>query len=182
MAIEASTDLLISQWRFADNLRTIIQIHLDVKQEYLIGPLERTRELLQIDEADGVWLDWIGARLGLPRPWAIGLLDDRWGFDNAGTPFDQGRLSNLPDIEARSPIADLLYRNLLKARSVALLSHGDVGSFRDAVEYIDADAVVVDGHDMSFTVTTARRDALELAGRVEAIPRPAGVTMTIIDA
>ena len=46
--------------------------------------------MLDIDEAEGVWLDYIGVRLGIRRPATNDpAQDERFGFDDAGEPFDQ---------------------------------------------------------------------------------------------
>ena len=180
-AITASTNLLIAQWANSPHLSALLQVWIDVLREEVGEPLERLQEMLNLDTARGVWLDYLGERLGLPRPWDTRATNDRFGFDVAGLGFDQGRFSNEPELEARAPIADTLYRNLIRARAVLLLGAGDAPTFERAIAFIDPEAVVSDLHDMTFRVVTGRRRIIELAERAQALPRPAGVQMILAD-
>lgn len=144
---------------------------------------DRLVEMGDLDDAEGVWLDLIGLRLGLERPSTSDpTLDRRFGFDAAGEPFDtfpyRGSVAN----DAFYPLADELYRSLLRARGITVLSDGTTASFTRAVWFIDADAIVVDNRDMTVTVTTSRVDFLTLADRIGALPRPLGVAVTYVAA
>ena len=177
-AMEAGTDLLISQWQNAFRLRTQIQIFLDIVKEEIIDPMNRLQLMKRIDTAEGIWLDYIGERLGIIRPWvAVSIMDDpRFGFDDAGTGFEQGRFADaISALNPRAPAGDRFFRNLLRARVITIRADGGIGDYLRSIREIDEMATIVDNHDMTVTITTTRQTDLEVAERVEAIAIPAGV-------
>ena len=64
-------------------------------------------QLMQhIDHAVGVWLDYLGTRLGIERPATTDpAQDDRFGFDMAGSPFDQAPFRGDVANDALYPLA-----------------------------------------------------------------------------
>lgn len=100
-----------------------------------------------IDELSGEWLDILGIILGLPRPYASGILeDDAFAFDNTdflldgvhhgfstttpitidGVTYDRsdgGLLSSIYDISEQTPISDVVYRKYLYATSLLKRTH-----------------------------------------------------------
>lgn len=179
--IEASTELLIGQWQDAVNLRAITQIFLDVMQEQIVDPVNTLQRMREIDTGEGVWLDYIGRRLGIIRPW-IALSrdnDPRFGFDSSGVGFEQGRFSNAQaQLEPRTPIGDVLFRRFLRARVRTIRYQGDYLGYTLALREIDPEAQVTDNHDMTVVITTTRQADVEIGERIEAIALPAGVGRT----
>ena len=177
--LEASPKLLIDQWAGASNLNGIVRSFVGEGQVQ-IDALERMEEMRQVDTAEGVWLDYIGERVGLARPSAEDY-SRTFGFDDAGVGFDQGRMRDLGPVQPRTPIGDELYRRMIKARGWLLLGYGNAGYMRRAVREIDPAAIMTDLDDMSFRVTTTQRDEMLIGDKAGALPRPAGVRMVLAD-
>ena len=76
--------------------------------------LDRMRSL---DSAFGVYLDYLGERLGVPRPEVLTNSQALARFDVTGTGFNQGRFTALGGLEEREPLDDTHYRALLRARA-----------------------------------------------------------------
>ncbi len=183
-AILASTDLLIGQWRNSPRLQAVINIGIESFRDRVEAPRQRLQAMGRIDEAEGVWLDNLGRRYGLMRPWTsegnIGD-DPRFGFDSAGVGFDQAPFRGEAENDAVFPLPDGLYREFIKARIVLDLSDGSIMDFGKAVNLIDPNAGFRDNHNMTVTVFTHLRWVFELAQAAEAIPLTAGVRMIIQD-
>ena len=183
-SILASTDLLIGQWRNSPRLQAVINIGIESFRDRVEAPRQRLQAMGRIDEAEGVWLDNLGRRYGLMRPWTsegnIGD-DPRFGFDSAGVGFDQAPFRGEAENDAVFPLPDVLYREFIKARIVLDLSDGSIVDFGKAVNLIDPNAGFRDNHNMTVTVFTHLRWVFELAQAAEAIPLTAGVRMIIQD-
>ena len=129
-----------------------------------------------VDEAEGVWLDILGIRLGIRRPATTDTtMDTRFGFDGAGAGFNQHPFRGSVANAAVYPLPDAVYRLFVMARAIMVLGDGTFQTFTQAVKVIDPNATVVDNRNMSVTVTTGLRPTLELADRIGALPRTAGV-------
>ena len=177
----ASVDLLISQWRGAPNLRALVGIWSDVVDAEVAQPRATLDRMRSLDSAFGVYLDYLGERLGVPRPEVLTNSQALARFDVTGTGFNQGRFTALGGLEEREPLDDTHYRALLRARA----EYGErTGSctldvMTRAAQNIDAQAVVVDNHNMTVTVTTSLTVDMQRADDVGALPRPAGVALVI---
>ena len=153
----------------------------------MIDPLERLDRAFNPDESEGVILDWIGLRLGLPRPFVTAA--DAVYFGMAGTmpaggrPWDQAPFYSLArGIEDVEPVGDATYRKLLKARARRLRGGAD----RETIEAV-LDILFGDGYlDETVTPITMRVDTgdeitfLLASTRTfeKVIPRPAGTEIT----
>ena len=180
--LKTTADLLITQWRNQPRMRAVTEIWLEVVQEELLDPLNKLREYMSLDRAEGVWLELLGVRLGVKRPWTTrASTAPIFGFDQSGDGFDQGLMYDPDTVQPRAPIADALYRVLLYARVVTLTTPGTFPSMEAAIVLVDPNARVVDNNDMSFNVHTGRRADIELAARAKCLPIPAGVQMIIVD-
>ena len=67
-------NLRVSQLDGAPRLQALIREVLGVVDDALTQPLARLETYLRIETAEGVWLDYIGERLGLFRPLDRGRL------------------------------------------------------------------------------------------------------------
>ena len=180
----ASTNLLIGQWANAANMRALIDAFLDDFQAEVRDPIDDLALMRRIDSAEGIWLDYLGQRLGIARP-HISIADpgDRFGFDEAGVGFDQEPFSSHLGDEVTSPLPDIVYQKLLRARSVALFTRGEFADLRTACRYIHDNASVIDNLDMTVTVVTDL-DFLwqfHIADETKALPRVAGVRIIYRD-
>ena len=175
----ADLDLLISQWHDAPRLRALLQIWLDVLEEEIEVPLARLDAMRSLDEAEGIYLDYLGDRLGVSRPFVLSSAETLARFDQTDTGFEQGRFSALASLESREPLNDADYRKMLKARAEydERSGAGTQAVMQRALRHIDDSAVVIDNHDMTFTVVALNHALIRLADERGALPRPAGVRM-----
>ena len=85
MTTPTLANVLLGQWQASPRLRGIVD---DVLQPILDDAVAATNQiqLMQdIDEAVGVWLDYLGLRLGVKRPGTSDpTLDLRFGFGTIG--------------------------------------------------------------------------------------------------
>ena len=83
--VHANAGLLLHQWQQAPRMRALVDALQGVVDDHLVKPLEEMEERLRIDVAEGVWLDFIGEQLMLPRP-ATDMPTDYafFGFQGSG--------------------------------------------------------------------------------------------------
>ena len=180
--LQTTADLLITQWRNQPRMRGTVEIWLEVAQEELLDALSDLRDATSLEHAKGVWLDYLGERLGVRRPWTTrSATDPSFGFDDAGVGFDQGVMHDERGILPTGPIGDNLFLKLLRARVFTLLSLGTIDDMRWAVEVIDPSASVRDNHDMSFDLYTSMSYEIGLADSYGCLPRPSGVRMDVVE-
>ena len=172
------TDVLLGQWRAVPRFRAVVGLVQAIRDEGLAA-LDRLQLMLDVDEAEGVWLDYLGVRLGIRRPSTTDPTQDpRFGFDAAGVGFGQKPFRGSLASDLIFPLPDAVYRGFVKARAVTVLGNGTLQTFTRAVRHIDRNATVVDGRDMTVAVTSAVHELLELADSIGALPRTAGVRVT----
>ena len=182
MPIEARSDHLIGQWLDSPVLRASIDAPVGVANEDVLPALERLQLMHRIDDAEGVWLDYLGVRLGVRRPATSDpAQDDRFGFDLAGLGFGQAPFRGDVANDSVYPLPDAIFRCFIKARAILDLADGTIQTFTKAVRCIDPSASVQDNRNMSVRVVTVRREALELADEIGALPRTAGVKIIWAD-
>ena len=119
MPLEATVDLLIGQWVESPRLQAAIEAPLAIARDEILPALERVRLMHGIDHAEGVWLDYLGLRVGLRRPATTDPSQDlRFGFE--GTPqargFDQVPFAGDEANAAIYPLHDRIFRNFVRAR------------------------------------------------------------------
>ena len=181
----ANVELLIRQWRRAPRMRALAKALLGVVEDHLVKPLAQMESQLNIDTADGVWLDYIGELLGLSRP-ATNLGNYAFfGFDGSGgVGFDQGPLAFVtPALTPRVPVGDEFYRKLLMMRAEALLADSSNPSLESAgghvfpgIQYRDNGDMTVHVH--SFYRGLDYRHILAALDDVGGLPVPAGVELS----
>lgn len=182
MTLETTSDLIIGQWDDSPKLRAAIDAPVNALRDDVLPAFDRLDLMRQIDKAEGVWLDYLGRRLGLRRPATTDpAADTRFGFDDAGVPFDLRPFEGDAANAAVYPLPDSIYRRLIKSRAVLVLGDGTVQTFAKAVRQIDPGATVTDQRNMTVRVVTEVRGFLELADNVGALPRSAGVQIVYAD-
>ena len=150
--------------------------------ETSLTALDRIKLMRSIDGAEGVWLDWLAARLGLTRPATSDpSADPRFGFDDAGDPFDNQPFRGDAVNDSFYPLPDSLFRRLLRARAILILGDGTTATFGRAVRAIDDGAQVTDNRDMTVRIVTTQEELFELADSAGALPRTAGVLIIYAD-
>ena len=156
----------------------------DALQPILDGADTSTADIermLDIDEAEGVWLDYIGVRLGIRRPATTDpAQDERFGFDDAGQPFDQALFRGFAENDAVYPLPDVVWRRFVKARVVTVLGDGTFQTFRKALLLVDPHALATDNRDMTVTIQTGLRELVDLADGLGVLPRTAGLMLVYV--
>ena len=184
---DAIAALLVTQWDDATRLQALAAELLAIVDEELTTPLIELEQTTRIATAEGEWLDRIGVRLGVDRPFTADMTFARFGFDGSdGVGFDQGPFDSVISALVNTvPVGDAYYRCLLGIRGRALLGSGSVPDL-EAMLVSEFDNVrVEDNADGTVTVRNVANDTRqELATIVEAVIRqamPAGVAVTIED-
>lgn len=172
-------DTLLGQWQASPRLRALVDDVLQPIGDNAAAAFARMLLMLDIDEAEGVWLDYLGVRVGIRRPsTADPAQDPRFGFDMAGRGFDQVPFQGAVANAAVFPLPDASYRGFVRARAVTVLANGTAQDFIRAVRHIDPGATLTDNRDMTAAVSTTVPELLQLADSIGALPRTAGVRVT----
>lgn len=180
MKLEANPNLLIQQWKGSPNFYAMISGEIDVWQKDVVDSYATLEDMMHVDTAKGAWLDLIALRLGLERPNILGPSTDlKFGFKSVSRSrsFDQEEYKGVLSDEARYPLADSLFRKIIKARGIALTSHGEFNGFNRSVKQLDANAICTDNRNMSVTIESDETTLIQMADNLGAIPRPIGVNI-----
>ena len=114
---------LLTQWRrdARPNLQALVREFLEVFKTELSDPLITMTTYRRLDTAVGVWLDFLGELLGLPRP-SLPETSARFGFAGGdGVGFNQAPFASInPVFRLRRAAGDATYRALLRARGLML--------------------------------------------------------------
>ncbi len=183
--IDANAGLLIQQWRPAPRMKALAEALLGVIDDQLVQPLADVERRLRIETADGMWLDFIGERLELPRP-ATDLGNYAFfGFDGSGgVGFDQAPFGTVIEaLSPRVPVGDAYYRSLLQMRSEVVLADFSVPRLESAASRVVPGTAYEDNGDMTATVRAAfqRIDTINLLAALNASggwPSPAAVSLS----
>ena len=178
---DSTVALIVQQWTDATRLQTLARGLLGTVQDFLTRPLAAMEEKTRIETADGVWMDWIGERLGQARP-PTNLADfNFFGFEGSGgVGFSQGIFASVnPFLSPRVPVGDEFYRCVLLIRSRFLLSDGSAPSLEHVLRTWFPDATVEDNQDMSITLDEFIEDLdpnlLQAVRNAGSVPSPSGV-------
>ena len=175
------TTVLLGQWQASPRIRTIIEDVIMRNRGDALDAVAEILRMLDIDHAVGVWLDYLGKWLGLERPSTTDpTMDRRFGFNDAGAPFDQAPFRGDAENDAVYPLPDEIFRRMVKARAYLVLGDGTVQTFTRAVMELDPFAVVQDTREMNVRIVTDRQDQIEMADMIGALPRTAGVGITYV--
>ena len=181
--IEAIASLIVSQWGDANQLQALIRGLLDVVTQHFIDPLNKIDGHLRYTDAEGVWLDYLGQRLGCIRPEVPDTSFDRFGFDDAGVGFDQGPFhTEIDALAARVAIGDDYYRCFVEFCARGLLSDGSRASLEEMLQCLFPTAAVEDNADGTVTVHNVSNDPRQniaaLAMPLIEDAMPAGISVT----
>lgn len=133
---------------------------------------------------EGIWLDYLGQRLGLTRPQtATGSF---FGFDDAGVAFDQaGFVSTAARHAVSVGVADEIYRRFLLARARYITGAADGETIAAILAIIYGAGRVEDDGSLDVILHVPSSPPTVLHGAVQTyieqiIPRPAGVSYTLM--
>ena len=180
--LDASTDLLIGQWQSSPRLLSAISAPVGVVAQDAMPAFDALLQQWQIASAQGIWLDFLGLRLGIRRPDVhLPAVDNRFGFDSAGNPFDTQPFLGVSESDALYAMPDAQYRRIVLARGLTVTGPATFGRFRRAALILDPSATVTDNRNMTVTVRTTMQTLFEAADRLGALPRPATVELIYSD-
>ena len=177
MALEATSDLVIGQWVDSPRLRAAIEAPIDAIREEVLPAFDRLTLMRHIDTAEGVWLDYLGVRVGIRRPATTDPSADlRFGFTGPtqSRGFDTVPFSGDAANAAVYPLPDAVFRRFVRSRAVLVLGDGSVQTFAKGVRQIDPSARVRDNRDMTVSVYSDLAVFFELADAVNALPKNCG--------
>lgn len=176
---------LLDQWR-GTRVEAIIRRRLTYRHSQfgsLIIYLDRVMNSIQ--NAEGVWLDYIGDRLGLIRP-QIEVPVRVFGFSPQDVGFNQGPFASLAGrATGGTQINDALYKKLLYGRAAFRLSNGSLTDHNKIVRNIFRDegesASWEDNFDKTATLTTRSPDQYlyRLANNAKLLTPPLGIRRLI---
>ena len=120
--IASRIELLIPQYANAARMQALSRRLIKLAQDEIVTPLLALERAMNPDESSGILLDWIGERIGMPRPFVRSSDAEYFGF--RGTVAAGGRTwghapfwslrAHTEDVE---PVGDATYRSFLKARA-----------------------------------------------------------------
>ena len=130
-------DLLLPQWADATKFQALVRGLIDVVQTEIVDPLLILERAMNPDESEGILLDWLGQRIGMPRPFVRAADAEYWGMEgtqaDVGQPWEHApHWSFQRGIEDVEPLGDVTYRLLLKARARRLRGGAD----RETIEAV----------------------------------------------
>lgn len=172
--------LLIGQWENAPNLTALLRLIMEYYDEQVTDVINYLHCSLNIDDAEGVWLDFLASRLNLVRPTVLASrYQATFGFDSAGEGFNEARIRDVAALEPLLPIDDLLFRKLIKSRIIAMSSVPSLPSLRKAVDHFDTDAGIRDNEDMTVSIASPQHAEIQIAHDADTLPKPAGIVFII---
>ena len=177
--------LLLSQYQENVPFIGLMRGKLELIREQLSDPLARIETFAGFDKAIGVYVDYIGERLGLPRPAIVGSAADYpvFGFSGSdGVGFGQGRLTSAnPLVGPRVPQGDSEYKRLLLLKAGGMFCDMTIPGMNAAVRLAFTSAYYRDGAGAITLYTRESDQVTDLATLLELWPRPVGVGLTIDD-
>ena len=179
-------DLVISQYAESTRIISLLDGILEVFQTELVVPLLQLPDLAILDLASGIWLDYLGERLGITRPYRLSTDLRFFGFGDASDrgSFDESVFrSTAPDLSNQVQIGDNWYRSLLKGRSLTLRLGDSVPDIEMvcAVVFDGGGYVSEDTANLAITVhvTDSRDGFVNVADNAGVLPDPAGIAVSI---
>ena len=64
----ANSELVVGEWIGSPELRAAIDALTDTIREDVLPSFDTLEVMRRVDDADGVWLDFLGVRVGIRRP------------------------------------------------------------------------------------------------------------------
>ena len=186
--VAAHEELLLPQYDGSENLHRLVQELTAVLQERIIDPLLLLERGLNPDESSLILLDWIGQRLGFPRPRVASEDAEYWGFEGTraagGRTFGQAPFFSVQrGIEQVEPLGDTRYRVLLKARASRLRGGANRENIEQVLQILFGNGYIDEGQTPIRCVVRSpdaviRSIVTEQFDRL--IPRPAGTAMELM--
>ena len=184
IAIDARIALLISQWEGSAPMLALLRGMYGLIDTELVQALKDLERMRNWDTAEGVWLDYIGRRLGMERP-GIDAMVTRFGFDGSdGVGFNQAPFATVSGFVPQVAVGDAIYLLCLKVWAGTILTSGTIPDMNTAVQRSFPAAYYTDGGDSTLALATLASGTPQTTARniltlLDAWPRPAGVGLTV---
>ena len=152
--IASRVDLLLPQYDRAERLKALLSGIIGIAQSEIVDPLLAMSRAINPDIAEGVLLDWLGLRLGLPRPSVPQVIrDDDLAFGFEGVTRSRGWnqapfRSSSALLERVAPIGDNAYANLLKARARRLRGGADRETIEEVAHIVFGNGFLLEGGEI----------------------------------
>lgn len=165
------------------NIEVLLRKKADIVQEYLYDVIAQFNSLYSINEAYGIFLDYVGYRLGIfERPSLPANLLNKASIFGLN-PFGILPFGDITE-SARLPIDDDDFRRFLKVRARSLIAdctiENMVEDYKLFFDAVDDQLILVDEGDMTLDLTIITSKSLELVQSVEEAGmfyKPAGVLL-----
>lgn len=179
--LETNTNLLAVQYQDT-NLQNLLKGIGEIQQTYQVDVLSQYLDKFNIDTATGIWLDYIGYRIGVTgRPQISVVQTDVFGFDDSGgATFDEAPFAS--ENEDTVGISDDYFRNFLKVKAQALITDCSSESIRNSLLLFFEQIAVIDNQDMTMNVLITTSIPLNIVQSVVdagIIIRPCGVLLNV---
>ena len=185
-------DLVIPQYQTSERFLQFVDGVLGIMQRRFIEPLDILDGALDLDNVEGILLDYIGDRLGFNRP-VVTAAGEFFGFDTGQTDNNYGWnqrpfYTSIEALQTKTPVTDKIYRTILKARGRYIRSapnFDDVEPILDIL-YGEGDwSITEEASEPAFTIMYGRSAGSIIINIVEAnkhllIPRSAGVSCLLM--
>ena len=184
IALDARIALLISQWTGNAQINALLRGMYGLIDTEFVQALKDLERMRNWDTAEGVWLDYIGRRLGFTRP-TINVMVTRFGFEgSSGVGFNQAPFATATGFVPQVAVGDPIYLLCLKVWAGTILTSGCILDMNTAVRRSFPAAYYTDGMDSTIALVTGASGMQQTTARAiltaaDAWPRPAGVGLTV---
>ena len=185
-------NLFIEQYGSSTKFIQFVDGVLGIMQNKFMGPLDILDEALDLDNVEGILLDYIGIRLGFTRP-TVTAAGEFFGFDTGQTDNNFGWnqrpfFTSIEVLQTKTPVSDDIYRTLLKARGRFIRSsptYEDVEAILDILYGEGNWSITESTTGLSFVIRYSSSANSVIVSIVDAnkqflIPRAAGVACTVM--
>ena len=134
IALDDLLDLLISQYTGNAPINALLRGMYGLIDAELVQALKDLERMRNWDTAEGVWLNYIGRRLGMERP-SIDTVVTRLGFDGGdGVGFNQAPFATATGFVPQVAVSDAVYLLCLKVWAGTILTSGTIPDMNAAVQ------------------------------------------------
>ncbi len=171
------TERLVRQYQKSTRLKGLIDGINQLIQDQIIDPVNQIADNLNVLTAQEIWLDRIGERLKLGRPFVNDTSIQRFGFDDAGAGFDQEPFNSI-NLGGETGVSDDIYRALLIARGMQLITDGSITSVDEVLQIAFGSGHYIDNQNLTVSVRFDRvfdLNGITILLNTGLLTKPAGV-------
>ena len=171
-------DLLIQQYDTDNNFRQLVEQLNQMICDEITDPIDDIARQQSVLTATGIWLDRIGERFEVPRPFLFNGTFTCFGFQGNGVGFDQGPFCT--NGQEGIPADDEFYRRIIIAKGGQLITDGTVDDMGAILSAGFGQGNYIDFDNMTMSVridADLREDEIQLILESALITKPAGVRL-----